>query len=244
MEKNLASLVEEFKRIKKMGYVESISAYRSKAGDTFEKLLGKESDELAIPDYGDIEIKTKKGYSKTPITLFSANPDNQYYYAFKGLVEKYGKIKDGNPSIILMVNGISKSYLNNNGFKLEVDYEKKIVKLNVYNRFGKLVDDEVSWSFELIEERVMMKLQNLALVKCCTKVINNKEYYWYYKMFFYKGLTLNNFLKGISEGKISILFSVGTYKSGPKIGKMHSHGTAFRVMEDDLLSLYNRFFSC
>ena len=43
-----------------------------------------------MPDYKGIEIKTKKGYSKSKITLFSANPDSMYLYALKGLVETYG----------------------------------------------------------------------------------------------------------------------------------------------------------
>ena len=38
----------------------------------------------------ELKLKLKKGYSKSKITLFSANPDSMYLYALKGLVETCG----------------------------------------------------------------------------------------------------------------------------------------------------------
>ena len=43
-----------------------------------------------LPDYNGIELKTKKGYSKTKIALFTANPDGKYFFAIQNLVEQYG----------------------------------------------------------------------------------------------------------------------------------------------------------
>ncbi len=90
VDKSMLDLYLKFKEIKKMGYIKSWNNRSSSAGITFEKILGKEQDEFFLPDYKGIEIKTKKGYSKSKITLFSANPDSMYLYALKGLVETYG----------------------------------------------------------------------------------------------------------------------------------------------------------
>lgn len=242
MEQGFLDLAEEFRKIKKKGYVESVSIYRSRAGDTFEQLLGKERDELFLADFEGIEIKTKKGYSKSPVTLFSANPDDEYYFSLKRLLENYGIMKNGMPNMLLEVSSNKYTYYNKHCFKLEVDWQNMLLKLNIYDLNKKLLDDSVSWSFSLLKERINFKLQNLALVKCCTKEINKKEHYWYYKMIFYKNLTFESFIRAIESGKIIVTFSIGIYKSGPKIGKLHNHGTSFRIMEDDLMSLYDKMY--
>lgn len=243
MEIKYEKFIQEFKKIKKMGYVESISNYRSRAGDTFEKLLGKERDELFLPDYNEIEIKTKKGYSQSPITLFSANPDSIYYYALKNLVDNYGTLKNGNPSLVLTVDAIKNAYLGNYAFKLFIDKENEIIRLNIYDKSGNIINNDVGWTFSLLKERISIKLQHLALVKCCTRVVDKKEHYWFYRAFIYQELTFESFLKALEDGHIHILFSVGTYKSGPKVGKMHNHGTCFRIPEIYLPGLYQKMFS-
>lgn len=233
MEQGFLNLAEEFRKIKRKGYVESVSIYRSRAGDTFERLLGKERDELFLADFEGIEIKTKKGYSKSPVTL---------YFSLKRLLENYGIMKNGMPNMLLEVSSNKYTYYNKHCFKLEVDWQNMLVKLNIYDLNKELLDDSVSWSFSLLKERINFKLQNLALVKCCTKEINKKEHYWYYKIIFYKNLTFESFIKAIEGGKIIVTFSIGIYKSGPKIGKLHNHGTSFRIIEDDLMSLYDKMY--
>lgn len=240
MENNMYLLKKEFQRIRNMGYVKGVKEYYNCDGITFEKLLNKEQDELPIADYNGIEIKVKKGYSKSKIGLFSANPDNCYLYGLKDLYEKYGMIdKDGNRRFMLEINGVDKIFYNNHYFRIVVDRNTRIIKLNIYDWQNNLINEEVSWSFDLLEERINLKLKKLALVKCCTKKCDNYEYYWYYKIKFYDKINISKFIDAIESGKISIKFTIGIYKSGPKVGQLHNHGTTFSISEDGLDYIYD-----
>ena len=56
----LEELIAEFERIKSFGYVPTVVDNSINGGGlTFEKLLGKEIDNLYTPDYRGIELKTK-----------------------------------------------------------------------------------------------------------------------------------------------------------------------------------------
>ena len=44
-----------------------------------------------------------------------------------------------------------------------------MVVLLIFDKSYKLISDEIYWTFELLEERINLKLKKLALVKCCIK---------------------------------------------------------------------------
>ena len=62
---------------------------------TFESLLGKLPDSMFFSDYYGIEIKTRRAYSKSAITLFNATPDGEDLFEIERLKNKYVEgIKD------------------------------------------------------------------------------------------------------------------------------------------------------
>ena len=240
MDKSMKDLYEKFKKIKKMGYVKGISNNQNSSGLTFESLLGKEKDEFFLPDYNGIEIKTKKGYSKSKITLFTANPDSMYLYALKDLVTNYGV--DGK-KILTEFSSLEKHRYNGHYFKIMVSWEKKRIVLLIYDKKGNLISNNTYWTFDLLKERLTIKLSNLALVKCCTKKIDNDEHYWYYRICFYENVNFEKFLKAIEQGIITIRFSVGTFLTGPRAGEIHNHGIGFLIAEENLKDIYTPVFS-
>ena len=48
---NIIKLDNEFKRIKKLGWVKSVTKGSAGVGMTFEYLIGKEFDNKGLPDY-------------------------------------------------------------------------------------------------------------------------------------------------------------------------------------------------
>ena len=240
MENSIIKLHNEFIKIRNMGYVPSVYQHRHSAGSTFERLLGKQSDELFWPDYEGIEIKTKKGYSKTKIGLFTANPDGKYLFVVQDLLEKFGKEKNGTKSFMLEVNAYDYSFYNNHKYKLVIDYKQQVLCLKVYDFHNNLVYDDITWSFELLKERINLKMQTLAFIKCCTKIKNNLENYWYYRMDIYQELDFTNFLKQLEKGNISIRIGIGIFKTGKRVGQVHNHGMEFSIQEEHLKELYNK----
>lgn len=67
----------EFYKIQCKNWILSKSNGTGAAGRTFEILLHKKADKLALPDYQGIEIKTQSEVSRYRIGLFSAAFDNK-----------------------------------------------------------------------------------------------------------------------------------------------------------------------
>ena len=66
----MKSLFVKFADTKRKGWIQSKRKGFSGIGYTFEKMIGKQDENLPIADYNNIEIKVKKRYSKGKITLF------------------------------------------------------------------------------------------------------------------------------------------------------------------------------
>lgn len=150
-EKVFSNLKLKFNKIKELGWIESKSRGNGAGGITFEILLGKERENFEIPDYDDIEIKTtsQKGFK---IGLFNSAPDNELF-EIKRLISEYGYLNKDNVKVFrFYVTTKGFTHLpSNNLIKLNVDEEKRIVKLQIFNKDGILIEDKVSWSFELLQ---------------------------------------------------------------------------------------------
>ena len=75
IKESINQLSKEFDKISKKGYIRGIYNNLASIGRTFEHELNLPSNTMEIPDYNGIEIKTKRTYSKSYITLFTAVPD-------------------------------------------------------------------------------------------------------------------------------------------------------------------------
>ena len=101
-----------------------------------------------------------------------------------------------------------------------------------------LIDDSVSWSFELIESKILGKIKNLAVVKAKEKNIDDDKYYYYYHISFYEIISVERFFELVDKGIIDVKFKISTYLKGVKYGEMNSHGVGFNINIKNLLDLY------
>jgi len=242
---NIKKLFDEFEIIRNRGWIKGIKNGYSNVGITFETLLGKEIENFEIPDYCGIEIKTKYYYPKKyipKITLFHATPDGKYLFETKRIVEKYGySDKNNENNKIFKVSCFTKfktKLKNGYAVQIEISKQEKKIYLNIYNDKNHLIDKETFWLFDTLKEKLYRKLQTLAYVHAKRKKINNIEHFSYRFIDFYKLKTFEEFLKLVEAGKIGISFNIGRYKSGNKINKIHDHGTAFFINENNLEDLY------
>ena len=74
---------ELFKEIKTKEFNKSLRKGTTGIEFTFENLINKKEDNISTPDYKNIEIKTKLGYSKSPLTLFCNTPKKDNIHAIK-----------------------------------------------------------------------------------------------------------------------------------------------------------------
>lgn len=244
MKNNITNLKRKFLKIKEMKYVKSINNNNSGMGLTFEKLLGKKIDNFPLPDYHNIEIKTKLAYSNSPITLFRLAPEGNSLFEVNRLVNNYGYYTKNSKEYKYLNGKVYagiKSKLNYNYmFELRNNYDSNKLEMLIYNRSGKLIDSSTYWDFSKLENALFRKLQYLAIVVTYSTTIHNDRYYKYYKLKIYKLKTFMDFLKGIDCGLISVGFSVDVYKSGVKKGQPHDHGVCFQIDENNIYKIFKR----
>ena len=82
-------LLSKFIDIRNKGYIKSIRKGSTGVGATFEYCIGKKEDSLEEPDFYGVEIKVRRAYSKSKISLFNYAPLGNGTYESKRLLEKY-----------------------------------------------------------------------------------------------------------------------------------------------------------
>ena len=237
---DMIDLLVKFLEIKKLGYVKSLRKGSTGIGYTFETLLGKNEECFPIPDFRSIEIKVKKQFGKGSITLFNAVPDNEVF-ATKRLYEEYGVFNKNfnyNKTFMLSVSTVEYKRYGKHFFKLAIDMDNRLIRLIIEDLNHKVVDKQISWSFELLENKIDMKIKNLAIVKAKEKKVDGVSYYYYYHIGFYELKGKKNFFELINAGMINITFKMSTYMKGIKYGEMNNHGIGFNIDMINLLDLY------
>lgn len=216
----------------KKGWLECSNHNTGNAGLLLERLLGLQNHNFSIPDYNGIEIKTKFINSISRMTLFNATPDG-YLFSVKRIYETYGYPDRTNKNFKVFHLSFSASrgtYVNKNICgKLYVDRKNRQIVLKFYDKNFDIIDHDTSWSFDLLQERLDIKLRYLLIMYVRRAKFHGKSYckYLYYHFFCYKGF--EHFLIAIEKGYIKITFSIDIFKTGPRAGNIHDHGTSFDI---------------
>lgn len=248
IDESIEQLIKIFNITSKKGWFKKSTNNSAEIGNNFEKILGKEQDNLQVPDFYGIEIKTKtKGIYEDYITLFNLTPLGKDFYEINRLKEKYGypdtqlrncKILNGD-IFCKNKNKIGSKYY----FQTQVKYNENKIELSIFNKYGFLIDNHTFWPFETIKERINCKLNYLALISVVTKKINGKLYYKYENLEIYEFINFDHFLKAVENNYIKIQLKVGVFKSGKRFGQTHDRGTGFQINKKHINSIYKKIYS-
>ncbi|MBQ2639458.1 MAG: MvaI/BcnI restriction endonuclease family protein [Bacilli bacterium] len=241
MEKNMQELYNKFIELRNKGYVKSISKNRNSSGITLEYYLETTSGDICIPDFKNIEIKCISVYSKSKINMFSSSPDGCYILPTQYLADNYGYPDNDfkNINIFKGTIGIYLTKIGNFYFSIVVNNKSKRIYLKVYDKYKKFLNNDIYWDFDSIEEKLIRKMSNLAIITNYKMEKYGKIYYFYNSIKFYQLKSFNVFLLLIEKNIIKVRFNIGVYKSGYKLGKLHDHGTSFVISDKDLVKLFD-----
>lgn len=246
MQKNIEKLQKEFQRIRAKGYIKGICNGYSAVGRTFENELNLPENNFWVPDYYGIEIKARRAYSKSYITLFNAVPNGEKLFEIERLKDIYGFPSRKDRRYKVLYAEVYGNKLNFGGikyqYKLDVDRNQKKVYLSVYNRYNTLIEQKVYWSFDYLKSRLLTKLEYIAIVAAWPWTINNCDYFKYYKIDIYKLISFDNFINLIEDGTIKLSIKVDIYTSDKHYGKTYDHGCGFAIQEQNLTKLYNNIY--
>lgn len=242
IEKNIKKLRSEFERIRKKGYIKGIYNNLSSIGRTFETELGLEENSFSIADYSGIEIKTRRSYSKSSITLFTAVPDGEDLFEIERIRNTYGYSCKLDRKFKVMYGDVYGNKVNNIGinykYKLKVDRNERKVYLCILDRYLNLVEKKVCWSFDYLEERITNKLRYLAIVNTWTNDIDKWPHFKYYKMDIYKLISFDKFLDLIDSGVIYMKLLMGVHLDEKRYGQTYDHGTGFVIGFQNISKLF------
>lgn len=147
MQKNIEKLKREFYKIRNKGYIRGVCNNYSAIGRTFENELNLPENNFSIPDYYGIEIKTRRAYSKSYITLFNAVPDGENLFEIERLKNTYGYPSKKDRKYKVLYIEVYGDRLNFGGikyqYKLDVDHSARKIYLIVYNRYNKIIERSV-----------------------------------------------------------------------------------------------------
>lgn len=152
--KNLDRLKEEFNRIKELGFVECTRPNNTDGGigNTFEDLLGVTENNKKEADFEGFEVKSKRLFNSSYVSLFTKSPDNPKR-ANSYLRENFGEIRDENHSdkkkLYASVFGHrAPTVYSKYRMRLKVDRQNKELTLVISNLKDKHLST-VSWDLKL-----------------------------------------------------------------------------------------------
>jgi hypothetical protein len=245
MKTDLEILKEKFIQIrdsdKPHPTVQEKKKHTGNAGNTLEVLLGIPENNKQEADFGDWEVKSKRG--KFALTLFSQKPSSKYDDSY--MLEKWGIPDDDYPELkkfntSLYATRWSLVYKKHK-MKIEVDENSKKVFFICADLNENITDKNVYWTFEDID-RYANKLKNILLVNVTEEEIGGKKHFHYTDAIFYSGYKGSQaFIDLLKEGKIRYENRMSVDGPDSKTpGKQHNHGGAFRfTRKKDLEKLYN-----
>ena len=225
-----------------MGKIKSLRKGPTGIGYTFETLLGKKEDQLSLPDYKDIEIKCRNGYSKCDLGLFSCSPKKEGYVVATYIFQKYSYHFNNNPNLYrLFSRKIYSNYqyeLNNYSFMLNVNYLEQKLYLKSYYK-GSFCENVCFWEFDDLKNILYTKMSKLAIVEGYPFRTKNDVFYKYYNIKFYKIKNFELFLKLIEKGEIYVKLYLreGVNKLGDYVIK--NNGFSFKLRLNHIKDLFS-----
>jgi hypothetical protein len=244
---NKQLIISEFQRIRDLGFVKSNRPNNRDGGigNTFEDYLGVQENNLREADFDGFEIKSKRQFNSSYLTLFSKSPTHPS--GANGILkDKYGECRDPQfpqlKKLYASIFGHRECLVYNKYLmKLDVVYPSKFLNLKVKDEVQNLYD-EVHWTFDELST-ASSKMKNLFVVFANEKVIEGVRHYHYLHAEIYLNFNFDKFLKSIENGVIMFDIRIGVHKTGSNYGKPHDHGSGFRVKKENICELYDEFIS-
>lgn len=218
------------------------------AGNTLEDLLGVDENNLKIPDWGDIELKTKRAESQALVTLLHREPQPgasvpnlllSLGWAHKDAGGKY-------PSDELSFRSTTRANsFSDRGFAIRLDknqihfvFEPSKVstssrdRTGAYSTYGDWLQSldnrsvryqdvlPVYWERTYVEQEIKTKLDNTLFCLAKSKVVNGEKYFKYDAATLFSGFMPERLDALFEEHALYVDFDART---------RHNHGTKFRI---------------
>jgi hypothetical protein len=223
--RTLTQIKKDLKELSEKGWIKSTQKHNPGVGRTLEHHLGIKENNIALPDFGVMELKSQRINTPSMLTLFTKSPEG---ISNAEIRRRFGYPDSEFPNIKILHQTISGGKRNAMGFQAMIN--EKQGKLLILKK-GKLLG---YYSLVFLKQKAIEKIGNgLILVHAETKKLRRHEYFHYKDAYILKEIDPTKF---ITYSKYDI--RLGVYHSGVKVGQSHDHGSAFRLAEKSLPLLF------
>ena len=240
-------IIEEYYKVKALGWVRSNRKNNTGIGKTFEDYIGVVENNLEEPDLAGFEIKSHRTEASSYITLFTKAP-NFPQRANAYLNSRFGVPYEENPNLNKLHTSMFATRFNTFGgkysFRLINDEAMRVLKIGIYDiNTHQLIDDRAGYTYECLEKVLRKKLKNLFYVSAERKrdITTGDELFYFNHAEIYTEPSFEKLIELIDSGKIMYDIRIGSYQSGRNFGKPHDHGSGFRILEQNIHLLYSNY---
>jgi hypothetical protein len=213
MEKNELKL--RLQALKDKGFVPSLRRSDTGIGFTLETLLDLDENNLALPDLGEMELKSQRKSATNKVTLFTFNRGVWKLHQ-KNVIQKYGYIDtQSRPALYCDVSSVP----NTQGLYLKAsDQELKLCHVD-----GTVI---AIWPAHRLLETFKAKMPALAIVYADSRFNSeNKEEFWFNECHILTDPNIHNFMDLIEQNIVVINLRMHVKPDG----SVRNHGTPFRI---------------
>lgn len=225
-----SELLERLKAIKEMGFIKTHRAGNTGIGKTLEDLLGITENNIPGPNAAMIELKSARKDIGSMLTLFTKSPLPPRANSI--LLDRFGyESARGNErkELHTTVNAVKYNQLKGKlGFKINIKKER----INLITTKKEVMG---YWDKETLKNSFERKLPKLLYVKAEARGKGSNEEFWFNEAWLLSGFDFENFVRLLKKGVILVDIRIGQYSDG----RLHDHGTGFRVFPNKLDLCFN-----
>ena len=221
----LSKIKKALKELSEKGWIRTNRKHDTGIGKTLEDYLDLTENNIALPDFGVMELKSQRITTSSMITLFTKSPEGTTNTEIR---KRFGYPDSEYPKIKILHQTIERGRKNAMGFHCIVN--EKADKLLVMKGL-KIIG---YYGLGFLKQKAIEKIGNgLIIVLAETKREKGREYFHYKEAYILKDIDPKKF---IFHSKYDI--RLGVYHSGVNAGRSHDHGSAFRITEKSIPELF------
>lgn len=226
----LEEFKNEFEKIKNSGWIRTHRNGTTGIGKTLEDLLGINENNNDAPDFGEYELKAHRTNNNSLITLLTKTPKPKRIN--KKLFEDFGYLDKSSNRYVLHATLSTQKYttINQTTNKLKIDF----IEDNLHILWNS--NSYAYWDMPYLEESIQRKYSgSLIYVTADSRGSGKNEEFLFKNAWHFTSINTDSFISLIKSGKIYVDIRIGRYPDG----RLHDHGTAFRIYEVDFPLLCN-----
>ena len=221
----LSQVKKALKDISEKGWVKSNRLHDTGVGKTLEDLLKITENNIALPDFGVMELKSQRINTSSMMTLFTKSPEG---ITNADIRKRFGYPDSEFPNVKILHQTINNGRKNAMGFHCKIDEKQnKLFILKNRTVLG-------YYNLDFLKQKAVEKIGNgLIMVLAENRKERKHEYFHYKEAYILKDIDPVKFLL---HSKYDI--RLGVYHSGKDAGKPHDHGSAFRITVKSIPDLF------